>query len=458
MLARAYCVGNTEAGCILALSVLGPMHILLFHMYYLRPGESGNTRFNDFCQLWLESDPELRITVFTGTVNHYTGELRVDTGNGLFVESNDEGAGERRDRIRVVHVKQAATYGKGFAGKAWSQMQWSRNCQRVLRSWPDKPDVIVATSPPLWAAEPLLLARRKWGIPAVIEERDLWPESIVQLGLAPAWHPAVQYLAWLERRLVTTADHFVGVVRTSLNSIVERGLKPREQCSMFTNGIWLPRFDNIDPQARGRIRNELGISPEQVVCMYIGQMGKFQRVIDIVDIADQMQGREDIEFLVMADGPDREEIVAEAGRRRLGRLRFLPLVPADDVPNWLSVADIGIGLLNSTGNINWNSTTSGVIPGKMYDYAGAKLPVVFNAHGLPQDMIEREAGGGIFASTVERFDEFCAAITKLADDEQLRREMGLRNYEGMAVRYNKQRMAEGYLSLMRSLVEQYRQA
>ncbi|MCB1218347.1 glycosyltransferase family 4 protein [bacterium] len=432
------------------------MHILLFHMYYLRAGDSGNTRFNDFCRLWLEQDPDLRITVFTGSVNHYTGELHSELGEAACFEHPDLSAGEHAGRVRVVHVRQPGTYGKGFAGKAWSQVQWSRNCQRLLRDWPEKPDVIVATSPPLWAAEPLLPAKRRWGIPAVVEERDLWPESIVQLGLAPAWHPAVRYLAWLERRLVRGADHFVGVVRTSVNSIVERGLKPREQCSMFTNGIWLPRFDDVDPGARERIRAELGIASGQVVCMYIGQMGRFQRVMDIVDIADRLRHREDIEFLVMADGPEREEIVAEAGRRNLPRLRFLPLVPADEVPAWLSVADIGIGLLNSTGNINWNSTTSGVIPGKMYDYAGARLPVVFNAHGLPRDMIEQEAGGGIFASTVEQFDDFCAAITRLADDPQLRTEMGMRNYEGMAVKYNKQRMADGYLALLRDLVSRGR--
>src|SRR5690606_30454396 len=132
-------------------------------------------------------------------------------------------------------------------GKAWSQLQWSRNCRRILAGWQDQPDVVVATSPPLWAAEPLITAKRKWKVPAIIEERDLWPESIVQLGLAPAWHPAVLYLGWLERRLVTTADHFVGVVRTSVNSIVERGLKARSDCSMFTNGVHLPLFDNVDP-------------------------------------------------------------------------------------------------------------------------------------------------------------------------------------------------------------------
>jgi glycosyltransferase involved in cell wall biosynthesis len=431
------------------------MHILLFFMYYLRPGDSGNKRFNEFCRFWLESDPNIRITVFTGTVNHYTGELHTDTGDALYVEKPDASQGVNQDRVRVIYVKQPDTYGKGFKGKAWSQMQWSRNCSKILAKWTDRPDVIVASSPPLWGAEPMLYAKRKWRIPAIVEERDLWPESVVMVGIAPAWHPGVMYLAWLERRLVRTADHFVALVRTARNSIVQRGLKREEDCSVFTNGVWLEQFDEVDPASRAEIRSQLGIRDDQILCVYIGQFGKFQRMIDIVEVADRLRSRPDIRIVTLGEGPDKEMVMEQARQRGLDNLEFLPVVPSDEVPKWLKAGDIGISFLNSADNTNWNSTTRGVMRNGMYDIAGARLPIVFNAHGLPRDMIEKEAEGGIFASTLESVDAYVAAIEKLAADPELCREMGERNYYGIAVKYNRRSMAAGYLEVMRMLIARY---
>ncbi|MEZ5339048.1 MAG: glycosyltransferase family 4 protein [bacterium] len=428
------------------------MHIMLFFMYYLRPGDSGHKRFNDFFRVWLERDPNMRMTVFTGSVNHYTGEIHTDTGDALYAEDAETDPGGTSGRVRVLRVRQADTYGKGFAGKAWSQVQWSRNCQRILRDWQDAPDLIIASSPPLWAAEPMIMAKRKWKVPAIFEEQDLWPESIVQLGVAPAWHPGVLYLAGMEKRLVRTADHFVAVVRTAKNSIVQRGLKPEEHCSVFTNGIWLPKFDDVDPASRAQIRAGLGLKDDDIACMYIGQLGKFQRVMDLVEVADLLRGRRDLRFFVLGDGPDKPAVQEEALRRGLENLEFLPIVGADEVPRWLKACDIGLGFLNSTGNIRWNSTTRGVMPGKMYDYGGARLPVVFNAHGLTRDVIETEAGGGIFASTLEGVGEYAAAVERLADDPQLRHEMGQRNYEGVAAKYSSGSQAEKYLELLYELV------
>ena len=428
------------------------MHIMLFFMYYLRPEDSGHKRFNDFFRVWLERDPAIRITVFTGSVNHYTGEIHTDTGDSLYREEVDTALADNQDRVLVLRVKQPDTYGKGFKGKAWSQVQWSRNCQRIIRSWPDKPDLIIASGPPLWAIEPMLAAKKKWKVPAIVEEQDLWPESIVQLGLAPAWHPGVQYLAWLERKLVGTADHFVAVVRTARNSIVKRGLKKSEDCSVITNGIWVPKFDEVDPAARQEIRAQLGVADDDIVCMYIGQIGRFQRVIDLAHVADKLRHNRRIRFYVLGEGPEKQLVQDEVARLGLDNVTFLPIVPADEVPLWLKASDIGIGFLNSTGNIKWNSTTSGVMPGKMYDFAGARLPVVFNAHGLTRDVIETEARGGIFASTLESVDDYARAIEYLADNPQERHEMGQRNYEGVAVKYSSGSQALKYLELIRRLL------
>ena len=64
-----------------------------------------------------------------------------------------------------------------------------------------RPDVVVATSPPLTAAIPgYLAARARWrGVPWIFEMRDLWPESAVTTGVLKADAPLTRALYALER-------------------------------------------------------------------------------------------------------------------------------------------------------------------------------------------------------------------------------------------------------------------
>jgi glycosyltransferase involved in cell wall biosynthesis len=420
------------------------MHVLVIYMYYLRLGVSGIKRFNEFCRFWTQ-EHGLKITMATAQIHHHSNTYYDGLTPGLVHREHD-------GDVEVLRVRQPRTYHRGFAGRAWSQLRWARNITAAVAEM-EPPDLILASSPPLWVATPMLKLARRWDVPCIFEVRDLWPESIVQAGLAGPQHPAVRYLAGLERKAYEQARHIVTLVPNQITNITERFGYPRERLSCLPNGVVLEDFDNIDPGRRAQIRRELQVSDEQVLAMYIGQHGKMQDLNQLVSVAEQLRSDSTIRFVSIGDGPEREALIAKARELGLDYLSFPGRVPAEEIPAYLSAADIGLSFINTQPGTDWGSKNRGVFRNCLFDIAGASLPIVFNMPGFTHEELEQRAGAGYYAPTTEGPEQFASRVTELAADPALRRELGANNYREIAVRYNRRGMAAEYVRLFNDCAE-----
>lgn len=421
------------------------VHVLAIFMYYLRPGDPGIKRFNEFARIWTQ-EHGLRVTVGTAAVNHHRMEIYPDL-RGVHQLVEQDGA------VEVVRAGHWPIYHKGFKGRALSQMDWAVNLGRIL-SRRERPDLLLCSSPPLFAAWPMLRLLRQWDIPAIFEVRDVWPESIVQAGLATERHPLVRYLAGLERRACRAASHIVTLVPNQVKNITSRGLKDEAHVSCIPNGVVLDDFNHVDPAARGQLRAKLGVAEGEVLAMYIGQHGKLQNVGVILDIADTLRDSPRVKLVTVGDGPEREQLAQQAQARGLDNLNFFGRVSSDEIPAYLSSADIGLSFINTLPGTGWDKETRGVFRNCLFDIAGARLPIVFNMPGFTKQELEGRAQAGFYADTNPGPEKLAGRIRQLADDPALRRELGENNYREIAVRYNRQKMAGEYVEIMRRLINE----
>jgi glycosyltransferase involved in cell wall biosynthesis len=415
------------------------MHILVNFMYYLRPGGGGVRRFNEFCQLWA-AEPDVQVTVLAGIFDHFRRTVHPDlSGKGSVWEEDG--------KVRVLRVASPECYDSGFVKRAWSQYWWGRNSAHALARF-EQPDIVLSSSPNLWAALPMLAARQRWNIPAVFEIRDLWPDALVQQRIAGPNNPAVRYLAHLERLACNSADKVVVIVDTMRNSLVRRGLKAEQDILTIPNGVLLDKYEALPANSRELIRNKLGLPQECCVVMYTGGIGKIHGVLNFVEVATLMRNEKQIHFVCVGDGPDRPGLEALSRERGLTNIRFTGSVATDEIPAMLSAADIGLSVCFTGEGTDYDSSTRGIFRNAFFDIAGAKLPVVFNIPGFPVDEIAKRARGGLFAPDPPAM---ACAVRQLAADSGLRRELGENNYREIAVRYNRRKLAGAYLDLLRSL-------
>ena len=108
-----------------------------------------------------------------------------------------------------------------------------------------RPDVVIATSPPLSIAVPgYLSAKVFWrNVPWVFEVRDLWPGSIVTSGLLREEALLTRVLYGMERWACESATLVNVLTPAFRDDIVKRGLVPSEKIVFVPNGADVSMFN-----------------------------------------------------------------------------------------------------------------------------------------------------------------------------------------------------------------------
>ena len=96
--------------------------------------------------------------------------------------------------------------------------------------------LIIASSPHLCFISAARQVARGFDGKFWVEIRDLWPESIIALGMTPAWHPLVKLLGWKERSAYRAADRVVCLL-TGAEPPIRARVLPAGKFTWIPNGL-----------------------------------------------------------------------------------------------------------------------------------------------------------------------------------------------------------------------------
>lgn len=409
------------------------MKIGIIHQYYLLPGASGGSRFNEMAAQWARAGCD--VTVIAGTADYATGASPARYRGRLVTE-------ERDGAVRVLRCHVPSTYARGYAGRMWAFLGFVLSSTLALARL-GRVDVVIATSPPLVTAIPGYLAARlgrrrpRW----VFEVRDLWPESAVTTGVLRSGSLLTRLLYRLEAWAYRSADHISVLTPAFSDDICRRGLAEPDRITLLPNGADLDMF--VAGERDNDLRREFGWG-DRFVVMYAGAHGKANGLDQLLDAAEHLRSRPDILIACVGDGPERKRLAELAEARGLHNIVFHGAVPKSRMPDVVNACDVGAAVLQA------NPTFRTVYPNKVFDYMACRRPVLLAIDGVARRMVCDEARAGIYVEP-EDGAACAAAITALADDPGLRERLG---DDGLRwVRENASRAAIGrrYLELLRRL-------
>ncbi len=243
-----------------------------------------------------------------------------------------------------------------------------------------RPDVVFATSPPLFAGLAGAAIAGISGAPFVLDVRDLWPAAAVSLGQLSS-PSAMRASSAIERHLYRRATAVVAVTRPFCSHIdAIRDKAPKT--SLVPNGTLESFFDSHSTGGRA----DLGVDPSRFLATFAGNLGIAQALPTILDAAEI--ARDSIDVAVVGDGPIRETLIADASARGLDNVHFHPQVPLDQMPALLAASDALLVTLSA------HPTFTDFVPSKMLDYMAAAKPVVLAAAGESARIL-RSARAGI---------------------------------------------------------------
>jgi len=410
------------------------MKILIIHQFYLSPGQPGGSRFNEMSKVWVEQGHQ--VTVIAGTVNYSSGKAPEDyRGRWLFKEQDGS--------VTVWRCHVPESYGRSYKGRMWAFFVFVLSAATaVLRT--ERPDIIVATSPPLIVALPGLIAARLAGArrPWIFEVRDLWPETAITTKVLSGRSPLTLVLYALERWAYRFADRINVLTPAFRDDILKRRLAPPDKIAFIPNGADLDHFQ--PGPLNNQVRRELGWG-ERFIVLYAGAHGLANAVKQLISAAEHLRDRPDILIVCVGDGPERESLVALARDRRIENIKFLGPQPKDRMPLFVNASNVGAAVLQN------NPTFRTVYPNKVFDYMACGRPTLLAIDGIARQMICEEAQAGIFAEP-ENGLAIAGAIRQLADNPVLCARMGARGYEWVMANASRRALAVRYLELMAELV------
>jgi colanic acid biosynthesis glycosyl transferase WcaI len=409
--------------------------ILYVSQYF--PPEMGApaARVSELSRHWVSAGHD--VTVLTGFPNHPTGKLAPGYRGKfwrLLIKENLDG-------INVVRTWLVPLPNRKAFGRI---LNYSSFCLSAAFAglFLSRPDVIIATSPQLLVGlSGWFLARMK-RVPFVFEVRDLWPESLVAVGMGNASSLLYHSLERIAKFLYRHSDRIVVVSPAFKDYLVEHMHIDVGKICVVQNGVETDVFDSN--RADRNLKKDLGLEGRLVVS-YIGTMGMAHGLEKILETAAYLQHvRPDILFLFVGEGSDKERITSIATSNRLRNVRFMDEQPRENIPDYIAASDVCLVLLKKSDIFKT------VIPTKMLEFMSCARAVILGVDGQARKIIE-EAQAGI-SIRPESVTDLTDAVVKLSSDARLRSELGRNGRKYILQHFSRPQTAREYLALLESLL------
>lgn len=392
-------------------------------------------RVSELSQHWVKAGHE--VTVLTGFPNHPDGVLRPEYRQRfrrLICRENIHGVKVVRSWLLPFPnrkpYERILNYSSFFASAS------------VTGSFLEKPDAVVASSPQLLVGLSGWWVARLNRVPFVLEVRDLWPESLVAVGVGNSDSTLHRVLARIAGFLYREADHIVVVTPAFREYLVRKWQVAEEKISLVTNGVETKAFS---PQpADPVLRHELGAEGKFVVS-FIGTLGLAHGLDTLIATAERLRATDpDILFLLVGEGADRERILKTATAKGLANVRFVPQQLRERVPAYIAASDVCLVMLKKS------PVFQTVIPTKMLEFMSCAKPVILGVDGQARDIIER-SNAGIYVEP-ENPAALCEAVLRLRDQHMTREMLGRNGREYIVRNLSRERTAIEYLDVLSQVI------
>ena len=243
---------------------------------------------------------------------------------------------EEMSGITVVRVKTYISANQGYFRRSLDFFSFL-----VTGFWAGvfqtKHDVVAATSPQFFAA----VAGKAIGIvrqtPFVLELGDMWPSSIVAVGLMKKGL-ILRLMEKLELQLYQHSSYVIALTNAFQNNLVSRGVA-EGKIHVVRNGVDLNRYSQ---SPKNKILEKKWGTTNKFVVGYFGTHGMAHGLINVLDVAEALNEQSKILFLFVGAGAERNNLINSARDRGLNNVIFKPAQPKSAMPDIWSICDVAL--------------------------------------------------------------------------------------------------------------------
>jgi colanic acid biosynthesis glycosyl transferase WcaI len=242
----------------------------------------------------------------------------------------------------------------------------SATAVKVMRDRRELAGLIVTTNPPFVGLVGLLM-KRFAGFSYVQIVHDLFPDSMVEMGLISARSPATAI--W---RKITSAGFrgsaLVIAIGRDMTEIIQ-SILGSQATKVVTIANWSDESKVWPvPRAENQFIRAYGLA-EKLVVQYSGNLGRNHNIECLIDAAKLLSDDPRVVFQFIGGGAKRALIEQKARAAGLANVQFLPLQPVANLAAVLSAAHLGVVALG-------RPFTGLSVPSKAYGIMASGVPML----------------------------------------------------------------------------------
>ncbi|AHE97852.1 glycosyltransferase family 4 protein [Thioalkalivibrio paradoxus] len=347
-------------------------HVWVLNHYARGPSESGGTRHFHLAQKlvplgWVA-------TVFTASVNRDDIRQTVARNEG-YRDEQIEGVSFRR-------IRTPAYQGNGI-GRIKNMLAYFGRMllPRYTRGIPD-PEVVVGSSVHPFAAVAAALLARRHRVPFVFEVRDLWPQTLIEMGRLREGSAVTWLMRRLELWLYRSADRIVVLLPKAVEYIAPLGI-PEDRVNWIPNGVDLTLYS--------RNRPPRGPSCQPFTFMYFGAHGQangLETLIEAMGILKRRGRADAVQLRMIGGGGLKPTLIEMSQQLGLSNISFESRVEKREIPNLAAQADAFVITVRALPGLY----RYGISMNKLFDYLAAGRPIVISLSAANNPVAEAGAG------------------------------------------------------------------
>ncbi|MBR0741394.1 glycosyltransferase family 4 protein [Bradyrhizobium liaoningense] len=404
------------------------MRILFVTDHYPPEASAASIRCSTHAKRWIERGHQ--VTMLTNFPNYPDGKVFGGYRQSLYKR-------EMYETVDVLRVPTLVFPNRGSILRILDYLSFVVTAS-LASAFVARPDVVIATSPHIFAAIAGWIVSRVHRRPFVFEVRDLWPDSIVAVGAMKEGR-VVNLVRRMERFLYRRSDLIVTVTHATRDVLVARGIDA-DKIVVITNGADTAKL--APGCAPTSLRQKLGVE-NKVVFSYIGTVGMAHGLQLILDAADACLSRvPEAQFIIVGSGAEREELQQQAERRGLRNVVFVGRVSHDETIDYWRLSDVTLVLLKNTPLFRT------VLPSKVFEALATGTPIITNVLGELERLLEPLGAAEIIEP--DSVEALVDAIGELAGDPA-RRHLLAANAATGGKRYERRALADSMLEALQRL-------
>lgn len=308
---------------------------------------------------------------------------------------------EQVDGFKYVWLKTPSYTNAHSKARILNEFYFSLKIKQLSNTSFNQPTTILYSSPALIPYPGVKCLANKLSTRLILDIRDLWPLTLVEMGGYSTKHPLIAYMQMIENSAYKNSDAITSNWPYAIEYMKKHHASPYN-FYWIPNGFSIDEFSNPEPLDSTILE---AFPKDKFIVGYTGTLGKANALDALLDSAEQLKNNQNIAFVIIGKGKESKELLYQIKTRNLDNVYYLGSVSKRAIPNILSLFDVCyVGFLDIPLYRYGSSLT------KLPEYLASKKPIVYASSSPFQPIKDANAGISVKA---ERPNEIAKAILEL---------------------------------------------